>query len=1749
MTHDPDSEPTGNPAQAAGEHSTIGDENVAHLLQHAYRPQHPDARFTARTVEAMRAAARARTQQVATRADAVPHQPSRIARWLGVAAVLTMVLGLGWHTWRHLSQHSLPPNTIATEPQQANPSVPAPRQAQPAMNYLVAQPATPAKQSVAVSVGQSITTGKDQRRRVSLNDGSVVYLNGDTSVRIIAARQLSVTRGSVYIEVAPSPQTAGDLATFTVTTPDRKFTALGTRFAVDVIEGQTYAAGKAATSLLVTQGKVRVAGVERLVEAGEQWSSTDDQTMPAPRAAHALAWTRELMTAADAALIPASAYAGGALVVLDDAGQEHRLSLRRYHVDVHIEDGFARTTVDQTYFNHEQARVEGTFIFPLPADASISRLAMYVGKRLMEGGMVERNRARDIFEEIRYARRDPALLEWIDGTTFKMRVFPIEPREEKRIILCYTQKLDAAYGIATYRFPAGHTSAAEFANASADRAGTQRPAEAAQWSLRMLVCEGEKLEVTSPSHDLTTRKQGGDLLLAAATNWTSLDRDIVLSLKAQALPAPESARLATDLHQGQRYLMLRYQPDLPREQVSPRRHWVFLLETSADRNPLLARTQIRIMRTLLENAGHDDTFSVLTANTKAQAWRDEPQPVTAEQVRAAVAFAEQAHLIGALDLERALTAAGAAQAKANETEPAPHRVLIHLGSATPVLGTRDERKLLELIPPGMEYVGVMVGRRGARTWMQQAASRTGGYVTQINPDESVGWRAFELFSTLNSPRLLDVKVTLDDRPTLAVIPFEDSLIHGQELCAVTRLDAAVFGAELLTKFTVTGRLNGQPFERKVQAALVTYHAGYLPRSWAKLELDRLVVSPPPEEDEAAIAAHRDGIVKLSQAMHVMSPYTSLLVLENDAMYEQYKVKHGRRENWAPYNVPVLLEDPPAAAVKNPQVQANPAKQNDDDPFAQARRLVAQEKFVEGQQAEARGLFRLAAKCYSDAMTLDPDNGQYKKALAVVEAKASSSFVPRDLAGTAMAEIQVSAQAATAEYAELMAKANQEASAKNFNAAIDAIQQAKIRIDNARHVLGAAQYTELRSRANDSFELISKAAASADGAHQAHQSSVDAQDAQMRRMTSKIEQMDAVQRLLQRAADLRKVQDYERSIQLINQALFIEPGNPAAEAMKMMVEDSQIAVRSRAYIRERSLRIARHSTELIEQTNPFFDAPRGSNSGRSRREQSWPGSLEPDLRIARRSSELTEATIPYSELITYPSDWPQRTAMRLGAFTEDAGDSLINRRVKFKLQDPLPVNFEDNKLVNVIDYFRNTTGVNFFVNWAALEEAGIEQGTRINIQLNHVPAEQALRMVLQLAGQSMPDLKLGDRPWFAIIEGVVHISTKNDLQRTTDTRVYDIRDLLSLNQDEADTNLQSSQAFIDHVTTMIMDTVGTPDEWASRGGEVGSIRELNGCLVIKSTPENHLSLVHLFSQLRAVWGLRDFAQAQTILADPPSLVEGNERIDSAPHARAAKPSPKHEREQQLELALAAARYYLAVNQVDRAEAAVEPHLKEQLAWSNDRINTELFRLGAALAYGRGTMDRVVTYFERAVEADYARLGDVIQLEPFRDDYERLLIAYASLAEGLPQVDARAAKPMAAKIVRAADRWRAIDPDVDLVSSLAARALRRLGEKELAWAYETTPLAGRGHDAQAWGRLAHSLDAQGQVDTADRAYAAAFDAESTNPNWLLERAQFLRRVNRGEEADRLLYLIREGTWQTRFRGVVDQAARMVQPRKPK
>ena len=82
----------------------------------------------------------------------------------------------------------------------------------------------------------------------------------------------------------------------------------------------------------------------------------------------------------------------------------------------------ALVQIDQSFFNPHGRQEEGTFVFNLPPGASVSRFAMYVTHtELIEGELIERQRADEIYTSIVRRRRDPAILEQIGDSLFRMR--------------------------------------------------------------------------------------------------------------------------------------------------------------------------------------------------------------------------------------------------------------------------------------------------------------------------------------------------------------------------------------------------------------------------------------------------------------------------------------------------------------------------------------------------------------------------------------------------------------------------------------------------------------------------------------------------------------------------------------------------------------------------------------------------------------------------------------------------------------------------------------------------------------------------------------------------------------------------------------------------------------------------------------------------------------------------------------------------------------------------------------------------------------------------------------------------------------------------------------------------------------------------------------------------------------------------------------------------------------------------------
>jgi tetratricopeptide (TPR) repeat protein len=189
-------------------------------------------------------------------------------------------------------------------------------------------------------------------------------------------------------------------------------------------------------------------------------------------------------------------------------------------------------------------------------------------------------------------------------------------------------------------------------------------------------------------------------------------------------------------------------------------------------------------------------------------------------------------------------------------------------------------------------------------------------------------------------------------------------------------------------------------------------------------------------------------------------------------------------------------------------------------------------------------------------------------------------------------------------------------------------------------------------------------------------------------------------------------------------------------------------------------------------------------------------------------------------------------------------------------------------------------------------------------------------------------------------------------------------------------------------------------------------------------------------------------------------------------------------------------------------------------------------------------RALRYNEQAIELEYRNLPDVVNLQMIRQDYGQLLARYQQLASAITTLEAEPPQSFLARVIRAADRWRAIDPDPTAACQTVARIFGDLGASELAWDYLTTPLAARPNEAAPWVSMAQMLRQQGHLELADRAYVSAFEAEATNAQILWDRAQVLLEAGRKDDAQRLMQQIADGQWPRQFNWIQTRAKQYVE-----
>jgi Ca-activated chloride channel family protein len=617
------------------------------------------------------------------------------------------------------------------------------------------------------------------------------------------------------------------------------------------------------------------------------------------------------------------------------------LEVRYHHVSVEIRELAATTTVDQEFFNPNDAMLEGTYLFPLPAGAVIDRLAMEINGKLAEAELLPADTARAIYEEIVRKARDPALLEYAGRGAFRLRVFPIEPRSSKRIRLRYTQLLKTDAGLAEYLYP---LSTEKFSSVPLARVSIA------------VTLEGQKplRSIYSPTHDVEIRREGQGRALVgweASDAWPDVDFKLMFSREED----PVGVNLLSFRRPGEEgYFLLLASPGSAPGKAQPK-DICFVVDTSGSMAGGKLEQARRALTFCLDNLNAGDRFQVIRFATEAEALFGELAPAEPASVRKARDFVDGFRPIGGTAIAAALDLALKPAGRAQTGRP---YLVVFLTDGLPTVGETREEAVVEgalRAGTGIRIFCFGIGTDVNTHLLDRIAERSRALSRYVLPGEDLELVLSSFYSKIRDPVLSGIELSFSN-PAVRVNRLEPAalpdLFNGEVLAVFGRYSGS--GAAAVR---VAGTFGGRPAEFLAEVdfpASAGEHA-WIPRLWAARRIGWLLDQMRQHGESAEL---REEVVALAREHGIVTPYTAYLVLEDEARRGVPRELRSFRE---------LEQDRPAAGAARGKLDsvraeaAAPERRTGEEAVANALSLQGLKSSInEAQLQQAEGLGKSGA---------------------------------------------------------------------------------------------------------------------------------------------------------------------------------------------------------------------------------------------------------------------------------------------------------------------------------------------------------------------------------------------------------------------------------------------------------------------------------------------------------------------------------------------------------------------------------------------------------------------------------------------------------------------------------------------------------------------------------------------------------------------------------------------------------------------
>lgn len=558
-------------------------------------------------------------------------------------------------------------------------------------------------------------------------------------------------------------------------------------------------------------------------------------------------------------VINTSVFASGLLVVTGENAPPLRIV--DHKVVASITDRVAYTTINQSFENTSNQRLEATYIFPIPQGADITDFQMTFNGNMVKGEVLPAEEARRVYESIVRQKRDPGLIEFIGQRLLRARIFPIEPHSTTEIQISYQQIIEPMSGMWRYHYPLRTP-------------GTNSNIYGTLSFQIKLESKSPLKAVWSPTHDVEVVRDGDHkAIVAYEKSGASLDSDFMVLFDTDDQDVGLSLVSYRENEVDPGYFLLLLSPkQIWEDDFKVPQDYVFVVDTSGSMAGEKIDQARKSLTYCIDSLDETDRFSIVRFSTGHDLLFDELHSADKESKDAARESVKKYKASGGTNIFDALkTAIGLRDDASNRPF-----VVIFL---TDGIGERKrdviEQMLKEEIAGSKSNVRIFpfgVGHDVNTKLLDTLATGFGGAPTYVQPGENLEYVLGDFFSIFSQPVLTDLKLSLPD----AVItdkfpPTPGDMYHGRQLILTGRYEKDTTGSITLKGKRGNKEILYQWNDMDMKSSDEAY---YVASIWAGRKIAYLIdhIRLVGESDELV-----NEVVELSQKYGIQTPYSSWLI--------------------------------------------------------------------------------------------------------------------------------------------------------------------------------------------------------------------------------------------------------------------------------------------------------------------------------------------------------------------------------------------------------------------------------------------------------------------------------------------------------------------------------------------------------------------------------------------------------------------------------------------------------------------------------------------------------------------------------------------------------------------------------------------------------------------------------------------------------------------------------------------------------